>query len=139
MLRACSQLLHRVKITAMDFADAVKDVRPGDFVYLDPPFTVARRRVFNEYSAKPFNHGDLERLRHVLEAIDKAGAMFVVSYADSREGRDVLSGWTVTRVRTRRNIAGFSKHRKHAYELIATNIGTTERSMETRDGEAPDS
>lgn len=135
MLRACSQSLRRAKITAVDFADAVKDVRAGDFVYLDPPFMVARRRVFNEYSAKPFDLTDLERLGGVLEAIDRAGAVFVVSYADSTEGRQVLAKWRPARVRTRRNIAGFSKHRKHAYELMATNMASMEHMREAQGGE----
>jgi DNA adenine methylase len=134
MLRACSRLLRRAKITAVDFAEAVKDVRAGDFVYLDPPFMVARRRVFNEYSAKPFGHTDLERLAEVLEVIDRAGAVFVVSYADSSEGRRVLAKWRPARVRTRRNIAGFSKHRKHAYELMATNMASIEQIGEAQGG-----
>lgn len=126
LLRKCAVLLKNAKIQACDFDNTIDRVRKGDFVYLDPPFVVERRRVFREYSSKIFTHEDLARLKRALKRIDAAGATFVVSYADSREGRDALSRWEVARVRTRRNIAGFHEHRGFAYELLATNASVAD-------------
>lgn len=122
MLLRCSDALRVAELKTGDFAEVLCDVRRGDFVYLDPPFAVKRRRVFREYGADVFQDKDLQRLDVVLRKIDKKGARFVVSYADCKEGRKILAPWKIIRVRTRRNIAGFSLHRRHAYELIATNL-----------------
>jgi DNA adenine methylase len=121
-LLACSASLQAADLRACDFAETVSRVRRKDFVYLDPPFSVRRRRVFTEYCSDLFGADDLSRLAQALTDIDKKGAGFVVSYADCKEGREALAGWNVSRVRTKRSIAGFAAHRRAAYELLATNI-----------------
>ncbi len=121
-LARCAALLRRADLVCSDFEETLKAVRPGDFVYLDPPFAVDARRVFREYSASTFINKDLDRLCSQLHRIDAMEARFVVSYADCSEARRAFRAWHMKRVRTRRNIAGFAQHRRHAYEIIATNI-----------------
>ena len=116
-----ARLLQRVQLVSGDFADTLRLVTKGDFVYLDPPYSVAKRRVFAEYDARGFGRRDLARLRSELERVDRIGATFLLSYADSREGRQLLDGWQSTRVRTRRNVSGFAGSRGLAYELLGTN------------------
>lgn len=116
-----SSLLERAVLLNDDFENVLSEVERGDFVYLDPPFAVARRRVFSEYHPDSFSKTDIARLRRALKNIDRKGAHFVVSYADSAEGRLLSSDWDFKRIRTRRNVAGFSGDRRVAYELIASN------------------
>lgn len=120
-LLECSRVLHGVVIKARDFLHTLSNVKAGDFVYMDPPFAVESRRVFNEYGPQNFGEDDLKKLAGALERIDAADAYFVVSYADCAEARRHLGSWSSVRVRTRRNIAGFAEKRRHAYELIVTN------------------
>lgn len=120
LLRA-SHLLKRAVILEGDFAETVAQADHGDFVYLDPPFAVSGRRVFAEYGPGSFSKEDLPRLAGLLKELDEKGAVFVVSYAESREARDWLTDWTHRRVRTRRNIAGFANSRRSSYELMVTN------------------
>ena len=117
-----SRRLQGATLSAGDFELTLRDVRKGDFVYLDPPFAVQTRRVFREYGASIFGEDDLERLTKCLKRLDRSGAHFVVSYADCSEARRLLCPWRLTRVRTSRHIAGFSSNRRHAFELLATNI-----------------
>jgi len=121
-LKACAILLRRAKIIASDFEDILSETRKGDFVYMDPPFATRERRVFTEYSAEIFGEVDLLRLSDALHDLDRRKVRFVVSYADCRLARETLGTWHCSRVRSRRNIAGFGKHRGYAYEIIATNI-----------------
>ena len=109
-------------LKSADFEATLSEVKKGDFVYLDPPFAVRTRRVFREYGASIFGEHDLARLAKCLERLDTIGAHFVVSYADCAEARHLLRPWRCARVRTRRHIAGFSSNRRHAFELVATNI-----------------
>ena len=120
-LAAVSQCLRGATLVAKDFSEVLGMVGPGDLVYMDPPYRVASRRVFREYQAGEFSSEDLIRLRSWLEKLDKQRVDFIVSYADSREGRSLGKGFDSKRVRVRRNIAGFSKHRRIAYELMISN------------------
>jgi DNA adenine methylase len=121
MLRA-ADALQSARIISGDFSKTLKNVRKGDFVYLDPPYAVKKRRVFREYHPDSFQCDDLKELATWLRRINRIGAYFVVSYGDSREARELLAPWSPKRVRTRRNVAGFADHRRYAFELIGTNI-----------------
>jgi DNA adenine methylase len=120
-LLECSKILKRTELVAGDFADTVKRVRAGDFVYLDPPFAVDSRRVFREYGAECFTTADMRRLAENLGRVDSKGADFLVSYADSKEARAIAKRWNATRLPIRRHVAGFSGSRRNAYEWLISN------------------
>lgn len=117
-----ASLLKRAELRCWDFGTTLRHVKKGDFVYLDPPYAVASRRIFKEYGKSPFQLHDLKRLGEHLEKIANRGAAFVVSYADCKESRELGDDWNCRRIRVRRHIAGFSGNRRLAYELIITNI-----------------
>ena len=121
VLEAVSRCLRGVTLVAKDFSEVLGMASQGDLVYMDPPYRVTSRRVFREYQAGEFSSADLNRLRSWLEKLDNQGIDFVVSYADSKEGRSLGEGFNSKRVRVRRNIAGFAKHRRLAYELMISN------------------
>lgn len=122
LIMEASKHLRRATLVKGDFEDTLDSAAEGDFVYLDPPYAVSRRRVFSEYGPTLFQTRDLRRLREVLLRMDRRGAKFVVSYADCSEARRIFDRWTMRRVKTRRNIAGFTGDRRGSYELLATNI-----------------
>jgi DNA adenine methylase len=117
-----SSLLKRARLLSGDFAETLSHAGSGDFVYLDPPYAVSTRRLFAEYLPNSFGQSDLGRLGKELRTLDNRGAAFVITYADSPEGRRLLSPWNCTRVWTRRNIAGFAGNRRGSYEILATNL-----------------
>lgn len=122
---AASKALREVLLVNGDFEKTLDYVHAGDFVYLDPPYCVDTRRVFREYLPGSFVSSDLTRLAAQLRRLDKLGAVFVISYADCSQARDLLRQWGPRRVRVRRHIAGFSDWRRSAYELIASNSTPT--------------
>ena len=123
-LEETSDLLKCATIVCFDFATTLEDAKQDDFVYLDPPFSVAEKRVFREYDSAGFGNADIARLRKSIEALEEAGVGFVLSYDDSKEGQVLADGFQSTRVSTRRNIAGFSGSRRRATELLISNVGT---------------
>jgi DNA adenine methylase len=125
-LRECSKLLQTTRLVAGDFASTLKDVRAGDFVYLDPPFAVTSRRVFREYGAKSFETSDVPRLAASLAQIDERGGEFLVSYADCKEARSLARQWNAIRFPIRRHVAGFIGNRRNAYEWLICNIAVPE-------------
>lgn len=120
-LLAASELLARTELLAADFAILLKRILPGDFVYLDPPYTVKSVRVFREYDPASFGPTDLRRMRAAIEEIDRRGATFVLSYADCPEGKAMAEGFHCSVVAIKRNIAGFATHRRSATEILITN------------------
>jgi DNA adenine methylase len=120
-LRRHSGALRSVILVSADFEKVLSRVKPGDFVYMDPPFTVASRRVFREYGAAQFDFGSIWRLRICLEELAARKISFLVSYAVCKEARFLAEGFKTRTVRVRRNIAGFAKHRRYAHELLIFN------------------
>lgn len=118
----CSALLQNIKLIAGDFTKTIEHVKPGNLVYLDPPYAVSSRRIFREYGKRVFNSSDVARFADNLISIDKSKADFLVSYADCREARLLARQWNAVRLPIRRNIAGFADARRNAYEWLITNI-----------------
>jgi DNA adenine methylase len=118
----CASLLRRARLRPVDFRQLLAEVKKGDFVYLDPPYAISRRRVFIQYARKHFSTDDLADLSNWLDEIDRRKAFFILSYADSGEARALFRGWKRRRFAVRRNVAGFSNARRNHYELFVSNI-----------------
>ena len=118
---AAQSVLRKADIVNWDFEKTISEAKRNDFVYLDPPYAVERRRIFAEYHPESFSSIDLTRLGECLERLNSKRVTFLVSYADSREARKLLQPWSPRRIWTKRHIAGFASDRRGAYELLATN------------------
>ena len=122
LFRRCARQLQRTSFLNTDFQEVLKLAEPGDFVYMDPPYAIRERRVFTEYHPATFSFDDVCRLRAWMEKLHRAGVDFVVSYGESAEADILKAGFSYEVVAVRRNIAGFSGHRKSCNEIIITNI-----------------
>jgi len=121
MLSHCSKALKKARLKACSFEIILEEVKQGDFVYLDPPFSVKSVRVFNEYDASLFNQKQLGLLRDWMVKFNKKNIPFLVSYADSEEGNKLSKGFYKEVVSVRRNIAGFAANRKRGNEILISN------------------
>jgi len=120
-LRNHARALRSAVLVSGDFEKVLARTKPGDFVYLDPPFSVGSRRVFREYDASQFDFGSIWRLRIWLEELAANKISFLVSYALCKEAQFLARGFHTKTVNVRRNIAGFAKHRRSARELLIFN------------------
>lgn len=120
-LYTVAKALSVAQIKTADFEETLQNLQPGDFVYMDPPYAVQNRRIFCQYGPDCFGTEDLNRLASALPFIDHCGATFLVSYAMCREALDAFKGWHIRRAQTQRSIAGFSRHRRKAWELLVSN------------------
>lgn len=118
----CANLLQNVRFVAGDFAKTLELVKPGHFVYLDPPYAVSSRRIFCEYGKRVFDSSDIARFTDCLTGIHSGKADFLVSYADCREARSLADKWNSVRLPIRRHVAGFAGNRRNAYEWLITNL-----------------
>jgi DNA adenine methylase len=120
-LKNCSRFLKNAALFAGDFEKILKKVRSGDFVYMDPPFSVNARRVFNEYDAAIFGLEDLQRLRRWMEILAEMNIKFLVSYAECDEADFLRKGFHTEVVTVKRHIAGFTESRLYSNELLISN------------------
>jgi DNA adenine methylase len=113
--------LQNTTLVPGDFEKALDLAQTGDFVYMDPPYSVASYRVFNEYTPVPFGKEDITRLRIWMDRLTDLGVEFLVSYADCQESKDLRKDYEYQMVFTRRHIAGFVSKRKEIGEVMISN------------------
>jgi DNA adenine methylase len=118
-LENASRILEAAEIECCDFETTLRNTQEGDFVYIDPPYSVRSRRVFREYDQALFGLKALCRLRLCLTEMRDRGVSFVLSYADSPEAKFLCEGLSTRSISVRRTIAGFSKHRRMETEILA--------------------
>jgi DNA adenine methylase len=121
-IRLAANILGDATITCGDFeAVCSKNVRKGDFVYLDPPYYVPSKRVFREYSSEPFSRADLDRLQDTINDIDRKGAYFLLSYPSCELADALVGRWNMAAINVRRTIAGDVLSRRRARESLIYN------------------
>jgi DNA adenine methylase len=121
-LMAASAALHGVKLMAGDFAQSIAGATRGDFVYLDPPYTVAHgNNGFLKYNAATFSWEDQVRLADRARALTQAGCRVVVSNADHPSIRDLYDGFAVKTVDRPSVMAASSAFRRMITECIFYN------------------
>jgi DNA adenine methylase len=116
-----ARALRRAELRAEDFELVLEEVGRGDFVYLDPPYRKLTVRNRGEYGKGSFERCDLERFVDSVLGASRRGAKILISYFNSKSLIHELAGWTVSRVRVRRHVAGFSESREKVYELLIRN------------------
>jgi DNA adenine methylase len=74
--------LQNADISCCDFEKALEKAKKGDFVFLDPPYTVAHNRNgFIEYNQKIFSWEDQERLNKSVKMLIEKEVFFIMSNA----------------------------------------------------------
>ncbi|MCJ7532063.1 MAG: Dam family site-specific DNA-(adenine-N6)-methyltransferase [Anaerolineales bacterium] len=116
-----SLCLQKAQLVIGSFEYTLEKVQTGDFVYMDPPFKVKAKRVFNQYDSSAFDQVALQRLREWLIRLNKMKIPFLVSYAESDEAYFLAQEFHVESVSVRRNISGFVESRRNATELLISN------------------
>jgi len=121
-LSSCAKVLKKVRLVSGDFAKTIKCVKPGDFVYMDPPFSTKSKRVFTEYDKTIFGEADVKRLRKWMEFLALKKIDFVVSFADCNEGDYLKKDFYSKIISVNRQIAGFASNRTSTKELLISSF-----------------
>lgn len=113
-----------ITILNTDFAEAVKDAKKGDFVYIDPPYApVTISASFTSYTADGFNLDEQERLRDLFVELDKKGVYVMLSNSDVPIIHELYKDYANTThiVQAKRNINSKGDGRGAVNEVIITN------------------
>ncbi|WP_434286236.1 DNA adenine methylase [Celeribacter sp. SCSIO 80788] len=118
--REWSVALKEARIVNRDFEDAIDEAGCGDFVFVDPPYTVRHNmNGFVKYNQNIFAWEDQIRLRAALERAAKRGASFAMTNADHESIRELYADFGEHKKLWRQSvIAGKSAHRGKSSELL---------------------
>lgn len=122
LLRASAILKGQI-LRSEDFESALAPVRPGDLVFLDPPYTVTHgNNGFLLYNERIFSWSDQERLSRVVHAIDKRGAHFVLTNANHESVTELYNGFEIVPLPRQSILAADPKRRRAVTELLISNL-----------------
>lgn len=119
-----SECLQNATLEAQDFWRALENIKEGDFVFLDPPYTVAHENNgFVKYNQKIFSWDDQLRLADFVLEIKKRGAYYVLTNAAHESIQTVFSRvGMIYSISRHCGVGGKQSTRKKINEYIITNI-----------------
>ncbi len=123
-LRTVSRVLDHTnaELLTADYQEATKDASKGDFIYFDPPYQpVSSTANFTSYTHSGFSLDEQKRLGAWFKELDKRGCTVILSNSDTREVRDIYSGYIIETVPAMRTISCKGNKRKGHTELIIRN------------------
>lgn len=120
---AIADLLSKASISDGDFSELIKKTRAGDFVFVDPPYTVKHNyNGFLKYNEQIFSWDDQERLHEQLLAASRRGAKIMITNADHSSIRSLYKKeFDIRPIERASVIAAASKDRSIITELVITN------------------
>lgn len=110
-------------VRTADFREVLADARPGDFVYLDPPYLPVFTKAdvekeptskFNKYTAKVFGQADLQDLADICRDLSARGIKWVMSNRDTPGVRELFPDADIVGFTTHRSLAAQSKREVEA-------------------------
>lgn len=126
-LGSISKALNHASLHARDFEKALKWVKKGHFVYLDPPYPPLNGTAyFTHYTADRFNEANQKRLAKVVKRIDRRGGLFMMTNADLPGVRTLYEGFRFVKLSVTRYVS--CKGTRHKVgELVILNYKPSTR------------
>ncbi len=123
-IRLASDALQGAALFVRSFEESLKDVKAGDLVFLDPPYTVAHNNNgFIEYNKKLFSLEDQFELKKCIDAITELGAFYILTNAHHEVIDELFSRGSIKLSVSRSStLGGKSARRGSTQEYIFTNI-----------------
>ncbi len=123
-MRLASLALQNAKIQHHDFDIIRANIKKGDFVFLDPPYTVTHNNNgFIKYNQKIFSLDDQYRLSNLIDFICAKGCYYVLTNAAHSEIEKIFEkGHNKFHLQRKSLIAANNEKRGQYAEVIFTNI-----------------
>lgn len=121
-LRRASQALQKVDLRQEHFSFLLKEAKPGDFVYLDPPYApVSKTANFTSYTSGGFDEQMQQQLADVFAALDQRGCKLMLSNSDVPLIKKLYANYQIDTVVAPRMINSNAKRRGLVNELLVRN------------------
>jgi len=126
LLLNVSNCLQDVVIAGQSFEKSLDNIKRGDLVFLDPPYTVAHENNgFIEYNQQLFAWEDQERLKNFIERLIEIGAYFILTNASHTSIAELYKGiGSMKKLSRSSQVGGRNKTRRMYNELVISNINS---------------
>lgn len=115
-----AKLLKKATILCQDFEQTLDAAKPGDFAFVDPPYTVAHNNNgFVKYNQNLFSWDDQIRLRDAVARAANRGVKVLVTNAAHKSVMSLYKGFEQVIVDRPGVIAGDASMRGRYKELVA--------------------
>ena len=115
-----SKVLSNSILTVNDFEKTIDLAKKDDFLFVDPPYTVAHNNNgFIEYNEKIFSWDDQIRLFNKLKEAKDRGVKILLTNANHSSIRELYENdFELVEVSRYSSVSGLAQHRKKYSELI---------------------
>jgi DNA adenine methylase len=111
-----------LKIVSGDYADTLKDLNKGSFVYFDPPYLpISSSSSFTGYTDQGFGYDEQVRLKIECDKLNKNGIKFMLSNSDHPLIRDLYKEYSIITVKANRLINSNANKRGEINEVLVIN------------------
>lgn len=124
VLRAVSTYLANRKLVFRcgDYSSALKSLRKGAFVYLDPPYDpVSSSASFTGYTQSGFDADEQARLCEVCKSLNRRNIKFMLSNSDTERINTLYKDFIIDKVAAKRSINSDGNGRGEIMEVIVRN------------------
>ena len=111
---------NNIQILSIDFEEAVKDAKEGDFIYFDPPYD-SDTSTFNSYTEDGFSKDEQIRLSNVFKNLSDRGCYVMLSNHNTILINELYKDFYIHKITAKRNINSNGKKRGKVEEVIITN------------------
>lgn len=116
---------NEIKILNVDFEEAIKDAKKGDFIYFDPPYD-SEKQIFNSYTENGFDKNEQIRLAKVYKELSDKGCYVMLSNHNTILIQELYKDFNIHVIEAKRNINSNGKKRGKVEEVIITNYEITQ-------------
>lgn len=124
ILRAVSAYFETAEITfsCRDYADVLREIPRGTFVYLDPPYDpISDTANFTGYSRGGFCRDDQIRLRECCDDLTHRGIKFMLSNSATDFIKEQYAAYHITVVKAKRTVNSDAAGRGQVDEVVVRN------------------
>ncbi|WP_445749169.1 DNA adenine methylase [Polaribacter sp.] len=118
-----SKMLEKTYLSTTDFKNRCKQIDINDFVFIDPPYTVAHENNgFVQYNQSIFTWKNQVQLSKIAQVLDYKNAHFLITNAYHQSIKDIYINGKQIPISRSSTIGGLGAKRTKYKELLITNI-----------------
>ncbi|MBE9223102.1 DNA adenine methylase [Cyanobacterium stanieri LEGE 03274] len=113
---------NQIEILNNDFEVALKTAKKNDFIYLDPPYDpISETASFTGYDVNGFNKKEQERLKKVVDELNKRGCKVLISNSSTEFITNLYCDYSIITVSAIRAINSKGHKRGKVNEILIKN------------------
>ena len=121
-LMKISKMFEKVEFICADFKESIKNCKPSDFVYMDPPYVKETEKSFTGYTKDGFNIEQHTNLFNGIKKLDKRNCKFLLSNSNVSFVNQTFENFKIDIVEAKRAIHSKKASSSKTQEVLISNM-----------------